>query len=430
MRERPVLSNSPVLDERWGVAERAAASTAFRRSSRSRELLVFICERALVHNGADLHEQDIGCGVFGRQPNYNSGDDNIVRVEMRLLRKRLDEYFRSEGKDEPFAIVVPKGTYVPVFTRREATAPAPSPSWRQRFGRWLKFGPWFKYVQPAIILLLLTACLWIWQDRRALARAANGTGRGALWPLLFDGSRQTLVVCADSTLVIAENVLGHSISLDQYLSRDYLKPSAKDNTGASGVLASLAYWNFTDIADTRLVQQISRLNGEYWSKARVRSARTAELDDFKAGNIILLGSARSSPWVHLFDPVLEFQVEYDGRTRNSIVRNRSPRPGEQDTYRWEQSGGSGEAYCALSFLPNLRGTGNVLIIAGTVGDSTEATGEFITNPATSSGLWSDLIVRNHGRLPYFEVLLKFGTLHGVAKTPEVVALRILPGSPS
>jgi len=420
LRDKPALSNSPVLDARWEVAERAAASAAFRRSTRSRELLLFICERALLHSGADLHEHDIGCGVFGRKPNYNSGDDNIVRVEMRLLRKRLERYFSSEGKDEPFSIIVPKGIYVPVFEPRTST----SPDGHRQF-----IGEWLKYAEPAVILLLLTTCLWMWQDRRAVARAAAGvTDRGPLWPLLFDGARQTLVVCADSTLVIAENVLGHSISLDQYLSRDYLKQPAKDDTGASWVLASLPFWNFTDIADARLVQKISRLNGEYWSKTRVRSARSAQLDDFKAGNVILLGSARSSPWVHLFDPLLAFQVEYDGRTRNSIVRNRAPRAGEQGEYRWEESASSGESYCALSFLPNLRGTGNVLIIAGTVGDSTEATGEFITNTATSSGLWNDLTKGNHGRLPYFEALLKFGTLHGVAKTPEVAAIRILPGS--
>ena len=421
MRDKPALSNSPVLDERWEVAERAAASATFRRSARSRELLLFICERTLLHSGEDLHEHDIGCGVFGRKPNYNSGDDNIVRVEMRLLRKRLDEYFSSEGKDEPIAIIVPKGTYVPVFEPRTSAPPA---AHRLLFGRWLK------YAQPAIILLLLATCLWMWQDRRAVARAGGATDRGPLWPLLFDGSRQTLVVCADSTLVIAENLLGHSVSLEQYLSRGYLQPPAKDAPVASWVLASLPFWNFTDIADTRLVQRISRLNGDYWSKARVRSARSAQLDDFKSGNVILLGSARSSPWVHLFDPLLEFQVEYDGRTRNSVVRNRSPRPGEQDVYRWEESGNSGESYCALSFLPNLRSTGNVLIVAGTVGDSTEATGEFITSTATSLGLWGDLMKRGRSHLPYFEVLLKLGTLHGVAKTPEVVAVRILPGSPS
>jgi hypothetical protein len=257
--------------------------------------------------------------------------------------------------------------------------------------------------------------------------------RGPLWPLLFNGARDTLVVCADSTLVIAEGVLGHSVPLDQYLSRSYLTPPPNNPGGVSWLFASLPYWNFTDLADARLVQRISRVNGEYWSKARVRSARTAELEDFKSGNVVLLGSARSSPWVHLFDPMLNFQVEYDGQTRNSVVRNRSPRPGEQEVYRWEQSGSSGEAYCVLAFVPNLRGTGNVLIIGGTVGDSTEATGEFITNTGASSELWANLLKGNNGqgnndRLPYFEVLLKLGTQHGVAKTPEVVAVRILPGA--
>jgi hypothetical protein len=395
-----------------------AASAAFRRSSRSRELLLFICERSLQGTG-DLREQDIGCGVFARKPDYSTGEDNIVRVEMRMLRKRLEEHFQSEGKEEPFAIVVPKGSYAPVFEVREPPAPVEppeTPSPRRR---------WWRFAQPAAIALLVILCSWQWLDRKAATMAA-GTDRGPLWPLLFDGNRQSLVVCADSTLVIAEAVVGHSISLDQYLSRDYLKRPANDTAGNSWLLSTLPFWNFTDLADARIVQRISRLNGEYWSKARVRSARTAELEDFKSGNIVLLGSARTSPWVHLFDSMLKFHVEYDGQTRNSVVRNLSPQAGEQQIYRWTESGGSGDAYCALAFVPNLRGTGNVLIIAGTVGDSTEATGEYLTNIGASSTLWASLLQSNRGQLPYFEALLKLGTLHGVARTPEVVAVRILP----
>ena len=415
--ERAAISSPPVPDVRWAVVERVGASAAFRRSSRSRELLLFICERSLQGTG-DLREQDIGCGVFGRKPDYSTGEDNIVRVEMRMLRKRLDEYFRSEGKEEPFAIVVPKGSYAPVFDVREPAAPVELPAASSPRRKWSRFA------QPVAIVLLMCLCLWLWQDRRKVA--ASATDRGPLWPLLFDGSRQTLVVCADSTLVIAEGVVGHSISLDQYLSRDYLKRPPNDTAGNSWLLSTLPFWNFTDLADARIVQRISRLNGEYWSKARVRSARTAELEDFKSGNIVLLGSARTSPWVHLFDAMLKFHVEYDGQTRNSVVRNLSPQPGEQQVYRWEESGGSGDAYCALAFVPNLRGTGNVLIVAGTVGDSTEATGEYLTNIAASSKLWANLLERNRGRLPYFEVLLKLGTLHGVARNPEIVAVRILP----
>jgi hypothetical protein len=71
-----------------------------------------------------------------------------------------------------------------------------------------------------------------------------------------------------------------------------------------------------------------------------------------------------------------------------------------------------------------------LIIAGTTAESTEAAGEFIMNQATSSALLGKLTKQNKDRVPYFEVLLKSGTLSGVAKNAEVVADRILPGEVS
>ena len=412
--------------------ERAAASTVFRRSLRSRELLLFICERALQDRRADLREQHIGCGVFGRKPNYSPGEDNIVRVEMRQLRRRLEEYFASEGKDEPFVIVVPKGTYVPVFEPRAATPvnpvtehppliSEPRPEWR----RWL---------QPAAIVALATCCLWMWQAGHASAHkntaVAEAAGqRDVLWPLLFNGTQQTFVVCADSALVVAETVLGRAVSLEDYLSRAYLAEVAKRSSGNPAFLPNLSIWQFTDIADTRLVQRFSRLNGEYSNKVTVESARNAHLQDFKNGNIILLGSVRSTPWVHLFDSILNFQIEYDAASQMTVVRDRLSRAGEPAIYRSAKPGSSGEAYSVLALVPNLRHTGNVLIIAGTIAESTEATGEFITNPNTSSAFTAGLIKRNKGRLPYFEALLKLELVDGVARNPEVAAVRILPGLP-
>jgi hypothetical protein len=46
------------------------------------------------------------------------GQDNIVRVEARLLRKRLEAYFEDEGKDEPVTIVMPRGSYALSFELR------------------------------------------------------------------------------------------------------------------------------------------------------------------------------------------------------------------------------------------------------------------------------------------------------------------------
>src|SRR5208282_138508 len=68
------------------------------------------------------HEQYIGCAVFGRRADYNPGDDNIVRAEARELRKRLEQYFAGEGKEESLEIRIPKGSYVPVFEARNQKA--------------------------------------------------------------------------------------------------------------------------------------------------------------------------------------------------------------------------------------------------------------------------------------------------------------------
>lgn len=47
------------------------------------------------------------------------------------------------------------------------------------------------------------------------------------------------------------------------------------------------------------------------------------------------------------------------------------------------------------------------------------------NPAMSSRLMNQLTGRNNGRIAYLEVLLKSGTLAGVAKNAEIVAEHII-----
>ena len=57
-----------------------------------------------------------------RQSHFDPNTDNIVRVQARYLRKKLEEYFSSEGRDEPVLLTIPKGTYVPRFEMRSVAA--------------------------------------------------------------------------------------------------------------------------------------------------------------------------------------------------------------------------------------------------------------------------------------------------------------------
>lgn len=64
-----------------------------------------------------LRERIIGIKVFGRAPDYDSGNDPIVRARAAEVRKRLAQhYMHSEGASEAFRIEIPPGSYRALFT--------------------------------------------------------------------------------------------------------------------------------------------------------------------------------------------------------------------------------------------------------------------------------------------------------------------------
>src|SRR5580692_12305949 len=81
----------------WEVMERAAASIHLSRAARLREFLFYVGSKCLKDDSSEVHEQEIGANVFGRQEHYDTSQDNIVRVNATELRKRIDAYFAAEG---------------------------------------------------------------------------------------------------------------------------------------------------------------------------------------------------------------------------------------------------------------------------------------------------------------------------------------------
>ena len=105
-------------DERWALLQRVAASAPFQKSNRLRELLLYLGERSLRQPDVPIREHEIGVGLFGRDPNYDTSQDTLVRVQASQLRKKLQQYFLEEGKDESILIDLPKGSYTLHFVGR------------------------------------------------------------------------------------------------------------------------------------------------------------------------------------------------------------------------------------------------------------------------------------------------------------------------
>ncbi|MBS1828842.1 MAG: hypothetical protein JST93_26300 [Acidobacteria bacterium] len=97
-------------------------SSAFANAARSRRFLQYVVDRTLEGNAASIKESVLGVDVFDRPPDFDPKTDTIVRVEAGKLRKRLEEYYQTEGASSGLRIQIPKGAYIPEFQ-----TPAPEP---------------------------------------------------------------------------------------------------------------------------------------------------------------------------------------------------------------------------------------------------------------------------------------------------------------
>ena len=113
---------------------RVLSSHTFRRANRMRELLSFVVKRTLEGNA--LTERGTARAVFGRGEDFDAGIDPEVRVQYGRLRRKLAEYYSTEGKDANIKIELPTRTYEPVFLANHSedgesqaeTSPPPDPT--------------------------------------------------------------------------------------------------------------------------------------------------------------------------------------------------------------------------------------------------------------------------------------------------------------
>ncbi len=115
----PAISSQEVEAE----LEKILASPLFSRAPRHSRFLEFVVRKKLAGLTECVKESLIGVEVFGRSPDYDPGSEPAVRVEAGRLRARLAEYYKDLGRHDPIQIYLPKGTYVPVFSRNGVTPP-------------------------------------------------------------------------------------------------------------------------------------------------------------------------------------------------------------------------------------------------------------------------------------------------------------------
>jgi hypothetical protein len=430
-------------DERWQLVNRIAASPPFQRSARLRTFLLYVVEQSLAGNSHSLHEHDIGCAIFNREPGYNPVDDNIVRVHARSLRLRLDTYFQDFGKEEKLEIVIPKGTYVPAFHVRGAASPKPgeikveedggergnttSPLDLRIVETLAKSGgtsrlPWILCAVFALISAALGVRVWLLPaiPPNGLATRQNFPPR--LLAAVMDPGRPTIVVAPDSGIPIYSDVFNRTVSLTDYLTAGFpgslLPPETDPSTRKMFELMNhRAMVTFsTAVAMSKLVAAAER-NG--W-KLHLRFAHHMNAREFDEGNFILIGNSAANPWSGLYESSLNFRTAWDPTAGRTIFRNQSPRAGEIPSYEAKRAGQQViDSYAVLALIRRQTGErrSNMLILGGLDSESTEAATDFACEPNAG---FSPFV--NAGGPP-FEVLLHLRSAGGAVSESKVVTSR-------
>lgn len=119
--------------------ERILGSREFQRARRNRDFLRYVVSETLAGRADRIKAYSIAVSALDRDESFDAQADPVVRLEAGQLRRRIERYYLTDGIEDPVRIDMPKGGYVPVFSRRPAAANAASPAApaRSRMAAWI-----------------------------------------------------------------------------------------------------------------------------------------------------------------------------------------------------------------------------------------------------------------------------------------------------
>ena len=369
------------VDEQRIEVEKILHSPQFRRAPKLQRFLELVCDYHFQNRSAEITEYIIATQAFGKGEDFDSGEDSLVRVQAREVRRRLREYYQNEGKSSRLNLDVPVGHYAPVFTPVEA-APAPAAARRAAPMRsaWIVLAG----TVAACAALLIAAD----HERRLLVRTASAAGRTTALSAPMAGLWNRFLESDVPTLLVVSNP-------------DVGECAAGRQPGTTGCLDE-----YTGMGEAVAIHLVTNLFRGAKQPLIVKPSRIVSADDIKRYNLILVGGKSVNVWTRRLgedlsladpNPPLQYKTVLDTNT-GQITRDRG--------------------IVALRKHP---GTGRwVLFLWGNHSQGTHAAAEASTDDRFLAQLrWP--------ASPYpdsFHVLVGVSVNDGIPQRPEPVAVRV------
>jgi hypothetical protein len=406
----------PTLSSKQEAIDRILESRHFTKGPLLSSFLTYVCRRALDEGATRISEYEIGVNVFHRPDTFDPREDNIVRTYARHLRKRLEEYYATDGQHDTICIEIPRGGYFPVFktkippaSQNDAFVMAKQPRAEQLP---LSISTALKSKRRlwafAILLGVVysaTLCGITWQMLKLRTQPLKQSSTlHPVWTELFSHDRDTFIVPSDIGFVILQQENQRTFSLAEYL--DWYSATVPADHVAMSYLKGR---NYTSFLNLDIISGLQRLPEVIPDRFVLRATKNIRFDDLRDGNAILLGSNFSNPWDELFSKSLNFQFISHPKEHRFWIVNRHPEPGEATTYEAITKAYTHTTYAVVAFLPNLTHTGHVLLLEGIDTAGTEAAADtlFVGTPFQTT---LNNAVTDQGDLGSFEVLIEASSL--------------------
>ena len=390
--------------------ERILQSGGFRNADALRRLLAFLADRTLDGSAASLKEYALGVAVFGKRDSFDPQSDASVRVQMGKLRQRLEEYYRTEGAEDPVVIDLPRRQFSLKFQGREAAA-APLAH------RGLRVAV------MAAALLVAGLAGWL-LGRGSAPQRTQGNPSPALrafWKPLLESPKPPLL-CLGSPMFLRFRGarLRYLDSIEESRNNTVVRQLEKLFGGGDAAPA----YEYTGIGEATAAFLMARLFAGWDHPVEIRRDSALSWDEIKSNNLIFLGSAKYNPHLKQLPVEQNFFVEGGG------VQNLHPAAGEPALYGKQRSDDEARAviedHALISRIPGLDGHSVIVWLGGSSTWSTWAAADCLVEAPKFEKVIGRIRAPKSGEIPpYFELVLRIRFRDLVPVETEYVTHRVI-----
>jgi hypothetical protein len=267
---------------------------------------------------------------------------------------------------------------------------------------------------------VLIGATW-YAARRASAPHPPEEPAHVLWAALFGGSANCYIVPSDAGFNLLEDLSRHPVPLAEYIAGSYeeLPLAGVDVHSAE----DLRTQQLTPFVDLQIAVAFAHLSEDNPQRVFIRFPRDLRLDDLKNANAVIIGSPGSNPWAAIAESNANFRIADRPGMSGAEIINIKPRPGEAASYASHWNEPAHETFAHIAFLPNLSGSGHLLVLDGLDVAGTQAAAEMLLHPSAMDSILKSAR-RPDGSLRNFEVLLRSTSIESNATETQVIASRI------